>query len=47
MTHSVTNPWTIRIGILITLFFVYGIGYAGGRGQTLQNHPICTLNLKP
>jgi hypothetical protein len=42
-----TNSWTTRFGILITLFFVYGIGYAGGRDQALQNHPICTLNLKP
>jgi len=47
MTHSATNLWTIRIGILITLFFVYGIGYAGGRDQTLPNHLICTLNPKP
>lgn len=42
-----TKSWTTRIGILAILFFVYGVGYAGGREQALQNYPVCNLNLKP
>jgi hypothetical protein len=45
-----TKSWTTRIGILAILFFVYGVGYAGGREQALQNYqnyPVCNLNPKP
>jgi hypothetical protein len=45
-----TKSWTTCIGILAILFLVYGVGYAGGRDQALQNYQnqtVCNSNLKP
>jgi hypothetical protein len=32
------NPWIGRITALVTLLFVYGAGYAGGRDQCLLHY---------
>lgn len=43
------NPWVGRITALVTLLFVYGAGYAGGREQCelRYQHPVLHPNLKP
>lgn len=38
--------WAGRITVLVTLMFIYGAGFAGGRDQC-QRHAVFHANLKP
>jgi hypothetical protein len=46
----ITNRFWNRVGLLVLMFMLYGIGIAAGRDAAMlahHQHPACNVNLKP